>query len=78
LLNTKVTHELRKTFEQVAKLALQGSAEAGDDSLNAVEKATKAHSRITLIIDDAMRGLGAVNELMFKVGVMIGADAHKR
>jgi hypothetical protein len=63
-----VTNQLRSTFETVAKLALQGSAEAGDESLNPIEKMRKAHSRITLIIDDAMRGLANAHESMLHPG----------
>jgi hypothetical protein len=70
---TQVRAEIRKTFETVAKLALQGAAEADDDSLNVIEKARKAHSRVTLIIDDAMRGLAEVNECMFVGGIMVAS-----
>jgi len=60
-------------FEGMAKLCLQGAAEANDPALNLIDKARKAHSRVTLIIDDAMRGLGEVNQTMFVGGVMLGA-----
>ena len=72
-LNTRVTEELRNTFEQIAKLALQGSAEANDGSLTVVQKMRKAHARVTLIIDDAMTGLATVSEIMLTSGVVIGA-----
>jgi hypothetical protein len=52
-----VSADLTKMFEGMAKLCLQGAAEANDSTLNIIEKARTAHSRVTLIIDDAMRGL---------------------
>jgi hypothetical protein len=76
-LATQVSAEIRKTFETVAKLAMQGAAEADDDSLNIVEKARKAHTRVTLIIDDAMRGLAEINNTMFVGGVMLGSEPEE-
>jgi hypothetical protein len=69
-----VSADLMKMFEGMAKLCIQGAAEANDPTLNIIEKARKAHSRITLIIDDAMRGLGEVNQSMFVGGVMLGGE----
>ena len=69
-----VSDELRKMFEGIAKLAIQGAAEANDPSLDIIEKARKAHSRVTLIMDDAMRGLAELNESMFVGGVMAGVS----
>ena len=62
-------------FDSVAKLAIQGSSEANDENLNVIERARRAHSRVTLIIDEAMRGLGRVNEQMFVGGVLIGGSS---
>lgn len=76
-LDERVVSELRKTFEAIAKLALQGSAEAADPSMNIIDKARKAHTRITLIIDDAMRGLAEVNEAMFAGAMMMGVSASE-
>jgi hypothetical protein len=73
---TQVSAEIRKTFENVAKLALQGAAEADDNSLDVMQKARKAHSCVTLIIDDAMRGLAEVNERMFVGGIMVASAAN--
>ncbi len=73
-LSKKVAEELSGTFDIIAKLAIQGSAEAADASLNVVDKVRKAHSRITLIIDDAMRGLANVTEAMFVSGILIGVS----
>lgn len=70
MLVNQVSAEIRSMFEGIAKLALQGASEANDSSLNIMEKARKAHSRVTLIIDDAMRGLAQVNESMFVGGIM--------
>ena len=73
----RVEVELRKRFEVIAKLALQGSAEAQDPSLNVLEKMRKAHSRITLIIDDAMRGLAEVSEALFAGAMIIGVSTSE-
>jgi hypothetical protein len=62
---SNVSDELRDMFEGIAKLALQGASEANDPALDVIDKARKAHSRVTLIVDDAMRGLAKVNETMF-------------
>ena len=70
----EVTANLRSTFEGIAKLALQGSAEASDDSLNVIEKMRKAHTRVTLIVDDAMRGLAEAHASMFMSGILLGAE----
>ncbi|HWQ55744.1 MAG TPA: hypothetical protein VN442_18805 [Bryobacteraceae bacterium] len=70
-----VSAELRKTFEGIAKLALQGAAEADDPAVNIIDKARKAHARVTLIIEDAMRGLAQVNESMFVGGIIAGVEA---
>jgi hypothetical protein len=42
-----VSADLGKMSEGIAKLALQGAAEANDSKLNIIEKARKAHSRVT-------------------------------
>jgi hypothetical protein len=67
-LNATISEELRKTFERIAKLALQGVQEASDPALSIIEKGRKANSRVTQIINDVMRGLEKVTELMVKAG----------
>jgi len=51
---------LAKTFDEIAKTAMRASAdfssELADGSV--LERIQNAHSVITLIIDEAMRGLG--------------------
>ena len=76
-LHDEVSADLRRTFEGIAKLALQGSAEVSDDSLNVVEKMRKAHTRVTLIVDDAMRGLAEAHESMFVSGIILGATPEE-
>jgi hypothetical protein len=61
-------------FEGIAKLALQGASEANDPALDIMDKARKAHSRVTLIVDDAMRGLAKVNETMFVGMAFVSAE----
>ena len=70
-----VSDELRDMFEGIAKLALQGASEASDPALNVMDKARKAHSRVTLIVDDAMRGLAKVNETMFVGMAFVAASS---
>jgi len=53
---------------------LQGASEAQDPSLTPVQKMRMAHSRITLIIDDAMRGLADAHDIMFERGISLGLD----
>jgi hypothetical protein len=67
-LNATISEELGKTFERIAKLALQGVQEARDPALSIIEKGRKANSRVTQIINDVMRGLEKVTELMVKAG----------
>lgn len=78
-LREKVSLELTKTFDTLAKLALQGSSESQDPSLEPTEKLRKAHSRITLIIDDAMSGLAKAHQAMYAsfmaLGFEIGCDS---
>jgi hypothetical protein len=71
----RVSGELRKMFEGIAKLALQGVTEADDPTLNIMEKTRRAHSRVTLVIDDAMRGLTNVNQSMLLRTLMVANPA---
>ena len=77
-LSAKVSAELTKTFEDVAKLALQGAAEASDPMLNILDKARNAHSHAALIIDGMMRGLAQLNESMFVGAVIATASLEDR
>lgn len=55
-----LARKLCGTFNAVAKIAIQASAEFSEsaDDPDVISKVEKAHSTVTLIIDDAMRGLG--------------------
>ena len=71
-MNEKVSASLKKTFDLVAKTAMDGSSELQDPSLNPIERMRKAHSRVTLIVEDAMRGLADAHEVMYGEGISFG------
>jgi|HubBroStandDraft_4_1064222.scaffolds.fasta_scaffold1298652_1 hypothetical protein len=58
-INVKLARSLSTTFDGIAKLAMRASAEFSDleSDPGVLQKIEKAHSTVTLIIDDAMRGL---------------------
>jgi len=56
-----LSQQLSKTFDAIAKTAIRASAEFSEVPEGEAEilpTIQKAHSLVTLIIDDAMRGLG--------------------
>jgi hypothetical protein len=63
-MEANVKHNLSKTltrtFDEIAKIAMRASAEFSFDvdDRSVRERLQNAHAVITLIIDDAMRGLG--------------------
>jgi hypothetical protein len=75
----KLGPELAAMFDQVAKIAMRASAEFSDSStdLKVLQKIQKAHSVVTLIIDDAMRGLNKATTLALSFGVMAGLEASE-
>jgi hypothetical protein len=56
----KLCEMLSRTFDDIAKLAMRASSEFSTDVENRSvrERLINAHSIVTLIIEDAMRGLG--------------------
>jgi len=54
-----LTDDLASTFDEIAKIASVASASLSDpnSTLNEFHKIQRAHSALTLIIADAMRGL---------------------
>jgi hypothetical protein len=53
--------KLCKTFDGIAKIAMRASSEFSTDAANNMsisERLKDAHAVITLIVDEAMRGLG--------------------
>lgn len=76
-LKTAVPKQIRKTFHAIAKTAMQGSSEADDPSLNVFDKMRKAHACVTLIVDDAMRGLRELHEEMVRLVLLIGVSDDK-
>ncbi len=69
--------DLAQTFNDVAKIAMKASAESSDDTndMKVLQKIQKAHSIITLIMDDAMRGLNKATTSALSFGVMSGLAA---
>jgi hypothetical protein len=59
-----LSKNLIATFDEIAKLAIRASAEFSEsqDDQDILQKVRKAHSTVTLIIDDAMRGLGEATQ----------------
>src|ERR1035437_2752042 len=62
--NVKLARDLSATFDAIAKVAMRASAEFSEleNDNGVLPKIQKAHSVVTLLIDDAMRGL---NEATF-------------
>jgi hypothetical protein len=58
----KAVTEIKLTFEQIAKTALRSAQECNDTNIQWMEKLRKGHTNITLIVDDAMRGLAKATE----------------
>jgi len=56
---TNLSRALGASFDSIAKIAIRASAEFSEDEddTDIVAKIQKAHSTVTLIMDDAMRGL---------------------
>jgi hypothetical protein len=71
-MNEAVSINLKKTFDLVAKTAMDGSSELQDPTLGPIERMRKAHSRVTLIVEDAMRGLADAHEAMYTGGISVG------
>jgi hypothetical protein len=56
-----VSERLTKTFEAIAKTAMQAAATSSDSGVGFMQKIEKAHTAIVLIVEDAMRGLRSAN-----------------
>ncbi|MGD1094375.1 MAG: hypothetical protein ABSB35_20595 [Bryobacteraceae bacterium] len=75
----KLSSDLAQTFNDIAKIAMQASAEFSDDTNNmkVLQKIQKAHSVVTLIMDDANRGLNKATTSALSFGVMSGLAASE-
>ncbi|HEV1288004.1 MAG TPA: hypothetical protein VNU44_21950 [Bryobacteraceae bacterium] len=73
----KLSRDLAQTFDTVAKIAMRASAEfsEGASNMKVLQKIQKAHSVVTLIMDDAMRGLNEATSSALAFGVMTGLEA---
>jgi hypothetical protein len=71
-----VSRKLSETFDAIAKDAMQAAAIARDPSVNWFEKLNDAHSRVTLIVEVAMRGLGEAHRLSFASAVIIASQEN--
>lgn len=61
----KVSEELGGSFEAISKVAMQAAARSRDQSVHVAEKMRRAHSDLTLITEEAMRGFSrALQEAM--------------
>jgi len=71
-ISRELSKKLSATFDEIAKIAIRASAEfsetTGDPDVPG--KIQKAHSMVTLIIDDAMRGLGESANYALGTGVL--------
>jgi|SRR5579862_1436442 len=73
----KLSLDLAQTFNVVAKIAMRASAEfsEGGSNMKVLQKIQKAHSVVTLIMDDAMRGLNEATTSALSFCVMAGLEA---
>ena len=76
---SKLSSDLAETFNQVAKLAMQASAEFSDGSndMKVLQKIQKAHRTVTLIMDDAMRGLNEATASALSFAVTSGLSVDE-
>jgi hypothetical protein len=76
----KLAENLTRTFDGIAKLAMRASAEFSEakTDTNIVAKIQKAHSTITLIMDDAMRGLNDATTSVFAFAVAYVLEKEER
>ncbi len=76
----KASEELCRSFEAIAKLAMQAAARSRDQSVHVAEKVRQAHSDLTLITEEAMRGFSrALHEAMaFAMYVGLKVDEKRR
>jgi hypothetical protein len=76
----KLADNLTRTFDGIAKLAMRASAEFSETQTdtNIVAKIQKAHSTITLIMDDAMRGLNDATTSVLAFTVAYVLEKEKR
>ena len=72
--DSMLTTELVNTFDQLAKIAMRASAEFSElgNSMPVLPRIQKAHALITLIVDDAMRGLNKATTHAVSYGLMTG------
>ncbi len=70
---------LTQTFDEIAKIAMRASADFSTEvpTESVMERLQNAHSVITLIIDEAMRGLGAATRLAMGVAVITTLRGHE-
>ena len=70
----KISEELRQAFESVAKIALRASARSGDSTTNPLDRVQEATKDLTLIVEEAMRGIRQSMLWLAAHAVMIGSD----
>jgi len=79
-LDSKIATELAAVFDQIAKTAMRTAAEFSDPHNHAavLQRIQKAHSAITLIMDDAMRGLNTAMLSAMAYAVITGVESGSR
>ena len=75
-LSNRVSDELTKTFESIAKIAMQAAARSSDPKIAMIEKVRRAHSDLTLIVDEAMRGMNKATEWAIGQAIFEGAKSQ--
>ena len=70
---------LAQTFDEIAKIAMRASADFSTEvpTKSVMERLQNAHSVVTLIIDEAMRGLGTATKLGMGVAVVTTLKDHE-
>jgi hypothetical protein len=78
-INAKLARDLVATFDGIAKIAMRASAEFSDlaNDPGVLQKIQKAHSTVTLIIDDAMRGLNEATTAAVGIAVMATLESEE-
>jgi hypothetical protein len=72
----KASEELAKAFDSIAKVAMQASALSSDPNVLMIEKVRNAHSSLSLIVDDAMRGMNRATDWAIGNAVLVGAKGQ--
>ena len=70
----QVSQELRQAFESVAKIALRASARSLDSTVQPLDRIREATMDLSLIVEEAMRGVRQSVEWMAAYAVTISLE----